>query len=330
MKKKLIVGLSMGIIILSVFTLVVILSLPKSKNNLPLDKPSQEAHTHTWSEWISSKEATCDTKGLKTRSCDCGEKEDILIAALGHNLGEWIVINEALCEIDGIKERYCSECSFNETQSIDAITHTEGEWIVKNNEKHFLCIHCGISLRIEQLYTSEGLNIKSGIVISLNNCPDTEIVIPSQFDNVSVITIAEQAFEYENIKSIILPDTIITIEENAFYQCSGLETVHLGNSISTIEKRAFSRCSSINSIYLPNSLITLGVASFEYCTNLQTVYMGNSIDKLEMKAFQYCKNLTDIYFNGTIDEWNAIEKDKEWDLGISDYTVHCTDGNVEK
>ena len=40
---------------------------------------------HEWSEWTIAQEATCETEGEKTRSCNkCGESEKETLPALGH------------------------------------------------------------------------------------------------------------------------------------------------------------------------------------------------------------------------------------------------------
>ena len=47
-------------------------------------------------------------------------------------------------------------------------------------------------------------------------------------------------------------------------------------------------------------------------------------------AFSCCISLTSITFNGTKAQWNAISKGYDWDCYIGSYTVHCTDGDIEK
>ena len=335
MKKKIIIE---TLIIILLVTIILIVAACSSDSN---NEESSETtttqnnnlhndHEHLWSEWITETEATCTNKGLKSRSCPCGAKDEISFAELQHTFGEWSITKEAKCSEEGTKERSCSNCDFKEEESLSALPHTEGTSKIVNDEKHFLCIFCNTLLRVEKLQTSEGLKIENGIVLSLGNCSSKDIVIPSTHNNITVSTIGEQAFEYENITSIVLSQNTTVIKEKAFYQCSNLNSVYFGNNITTIEKRSFSRCISLKTLYLPGSLTTLGEAAFEYCSALETIYMENSINKFELKVFQYCKNLSDIYFNGTMEEWNAIEKDREWDLGIETYTVHCTDGNIEK
>ena len=93
---------------------------------------------------------------------------------------------------------------------------------------------------------------------------------------------------------------------------------------------ALIKCTSITKITLPESLSSLGEYAFYNCEGLTTIYIGSNIRKLNMKVFGDCINLTSIHYNGSMEEWNAIEKDPEWDLGTSDYIVYCTDGNIQK
>ena len=44
-------------------------------------------HTHSWSNWTSTKNATCTDKGLEERTCsECGQTETRETDALGHML----------------------------------------------------------------------------------------------------------------------------------------------------------------------------------------------------------------------------------------------------
>ena len=292
---------------------------------------SLKNHTHLWSDWTTEKEPTCTEAGLHARYCECGDKETIDIAYLGHSFSNWIVLSESECEIEGSRERLCTTCNFKEVESMPALSHTMGDWVIQGNEKHFPCIYCGISLATKPLESfSDGLEIIYGAVVGVGSCTDKDIVIPSQYENYDVYLIGEQAFEYSDIISIILPDSITTINEDAFYQCSELKIVHLGSSIKSIGNKAFSKCINLKTIHLPDSLTTIGICAFSQCYSLESVYIGNNISKLEMRVFQNCSNLTSIYFNGTINEWNSIEKDSEWDLGTPDYIIYCTDGNINK
>ena len=290
-----------------------------------LNVNSLEGHTHLWGEFVTKIEATCTQNGVNVRKCSCGAENEISIAATGHNFGEWTTKIAAQCEINGSAERVCQNCQEIEVDVINALSHTIGNWIVANNEKQFPCIYCNQVLHTESLTASEHLDIQNNILIGIGTCEATEIVVPS-----TVHTIGAYAFEYQNISGIILPSSVTTIENQAFYQCLELTNIHFGDGLTSIGSKAFFKCKALSVVSLPDSLTTLGAYAFYYCEELTTVYIGSNIEKLNMKAFGDCINLTSIHYNGSIEEWNAIEKDEEWDVGTPDYIIYCTNGSIKK
>ena len=94
------------------------------------------SHEHQWSEWQSSKVATCTQDGINIRVCDdCGESQSIPVSAAGHTWSAWNTAKEATCTQDGLKERTCS-CGEKETQAISASGHTFSAW---NTTKEATC-----------------------------------------------------------------------------------------------------------------------------------------------------------------------------------------------
>ena len=136
MKKKHIYWL-IGLIILIITILIAILSLPQDMYNEPQSTQPTTPHSHIWGEWITEQEATCSSKGLKSRSCECGEKEEISFAMLEHSFGYWDIVTPAKCEVEGVEERICSKCELKETRSIEAIVHSGDAWTIINNEKQY-------------------------------------------------------------------------------------------------------------------------------------------------------------------------------------------------
>lgn len=64
--------------------------------------------------------------------------------------------------------------------------------------------------------------------------------MPDNLDGKSVVAIRERAFsQNEYIKEVILPDSIVPIEEAAFKACENLTKVTLGQNTETIGLGAF-------------------------------------------------------------------------------------------
>ena len=158
----------------------------------------------------------------------------------------------------------------------------------------------------------------------------TNIVIPSTInvngEDISVKVIADNAFKDNNtIKSVTISDSVTTIEDNAFYNCSNLTTVIISENsqLITIGNSAFYNCSSLTSIYIPDSvttigdyafrdcsklttvtisensqLITIGYSAFYNCSSLTSIYIPDSVTTIENNAFYNCSNLTTVTIGG--------------------------------
>lgn len=144
-------------------------------------------------------------------------------------------------------------------------------------------------------------------------------------DGIGVITFnypltsigAYHFYAKETLKSVVLPDSVETINESAFLGCSGLESITLGNglieigqgaigncsnltdiqfgnNVGYISDYAFSGCSNLTTITLPDSITEMGDGVFDGCTLLQNVDLGNGVKKIGYGTFLNCKSLTSI------------------------------------
>ena len=93
-------------------------------------------------------------------------------------------------------------------------------------------------------------------------------------------------------KTTIIPNSVSTIGNSAFSNCSGLTSVAIPNSVSTIGNSAFSNCSGLTSVAIPNSVTSIGAEAFFRCSGLTSVTIGNSVKSIGMWAFRYCSGLT--------------------------------------
>jgi hypothetical protein len=94
--------------------------------------------------------------------------------------------------------------------------------------------------------------------------------------------------------SILLPDSLTSIGQYAFRECSSLASIYLPASLTTIGNYAFEYCSSLASIYLPASLTTIGTAAFRYCSSLASIYLPASLTTIGPYAFRECSSLASI------------------------------------
>ena len=82
---------------------------------------------------------------------------------------------------------------------------------------------------------------------------------------VNITALPIQAFyKSTNVENLILPNTLITIGEEMFYQ-SKLKTVVIPANATTIGNSAFEQCASLISIDIPANVETIGTAVFFAC-----------------------------------------------------------------
>ena len=95
-------------------------------------------------------------------------------------------------------------------------------------------------------------------------------------------------------KTTIIPNTVTSIGNYAFYGCSGLTSVTIPNSVTSIGYSAFSDCSGLTSVTIPNSVTSIGRGAFKNCSGLTSVTIGNSVTSIGSHAFNGCSGLTSV------------------------------------
>lgn len=112
------------------------------------------------------------------------------------------------------------------------------------------------------------------------------------------------------LKKVIIPVSVTVVEEKAFYDCLGLETVQFAenSALDTIGASAFRNCISLKSISIPSKVTTLNPYTFYNCKSLVKAvlpenltrigyYVSGGTEKLSSSGgyvFAHCENLAEI------------------------------------
>ena len=129
---------------------------------------------------------------------------------------------------------------------------------------------------------------------------------------VNITALPIQAFyKSTNVENLILPNTLITIGEEMFYQ-SKLKTVVIPANATTIGNSAFEQCASLISIDIPANVETIGTAVFWGCSSLATVTFENGSQLKTIGggssyygAFSDCTALTSIEIPASVETIEA-------------------------
>ena len=108
--------------------------------------------------------------------------------------------------------------------------------------------------------------------------------------------IGDNAFVRYGIQSIVIPDSVTTINAYAFRECTSLENVTMGNNVASIDSGAFFDCSSLTSITIPNSVTSIGYSAFSGCTSLESITIPASVTSIGDSAFLGCINLSVTWY----------------------------------
>ena len=108
----------------------------------------------------------------------------------------------------------------------------------------------------------------------------------------------------------IIPDSVWSIGDYAFWNCYALTSITIPNSVTIIRNHAFGDCSALTSVTIPNSVRSIGERAFCDCSALTSVTIENEEGKVAIgkEAFP---NEAKITYVGKPKEQPAKPAEKE-------------------
>lgn len=98
-------------------------------------------------------------------------------------------------------------------------------------------------------------------------------------------TIGAQAFMNSALKGVDLFDSVTTIGDRAFANCTQLEELTIPDSVTTIGEEAFMNCTQLEELTIPDSVISIGTGAFDGLTGLKRITILCDASVLPDEAF---------------------------------------------
>ena len=206
-----------------------------------------------------------------------------------------------------------------------------------NNRKELTIFAPGDSEILEETDESY-FDITEDGVISLKNFDDyysnkiewtiENVVIPKEVNGIEVREIGEGMFKARddilgvsnsisnNLKTVVIPDTVKVIGKEAFEYCKELTKVEIPNSVNIICEQAFNNCSSLSVITIPNNITSIGEWAFAGCTSIENITIPSSVINMESWVFEEWNESQTIHIK-------TIEENKIPSIWNPDWNERC-------
>ena len=91
--------------------------------------------------------------------------------------------------------------------------------------------------------------------------------------------------------TIEIPNSVTSIGDGVFQNCSGLTSIILPDGLTSIGEEAFNACFSLTSIILPDGLTSIGTGAFSACSSLSSINIPSSVMSIGYYPFDGCNSL---------------------------------------
>jgi hypothetical protein len=94
----------------------------------------------------------------------------------------------------------------------------------------------------------------------------SSVTVPAELGGYPVVGIGQHSFKDTEVVSVVIPNGVTWIGDDAFYNCINLSLVTIPDSLTFVGDYAFFHCSSLLSVAIPNNVIRIEKGTFNGCS----------------------------------------------------------------
>lgn len=140
-------------------------------------------------------------------------------------------------------------------------------------------------------YTFDDDGVQNGLTLMKYVGASSEVIVPDGVTKLQYSTFSECR---QLLTRVVLPNGLLSIPESLLNNCTNLKEVVIPESVTTIENHAFFGCASLEKINLPAGLTEISQSLLGGCTALSEITIPDGVTAIGDSAFQKCASLTEI------------------------------------
>ena len=156
------------------------------------------------------------------------------------------------------------------------------------------------------IYSDQYHTPSKAITITQTALPKANVILYTTA-NADIVSVEDEDLgaliisnKYENRQGIIKCKSEIKSIGMYAFNSTDIRTIVLPENLQSIEYQAFYHCNDLIEIVIPDNTISIGIDAFRYCYGLKSVTLGRNISSIKSRAFNDCWYIESVYCKSLI------------------------------